>query len=86
MTELLSDQGPAPLVSNIELLMLMYPKCRRDAEVAFLLCTFMELADREVVGKRKELMVGTVRGVLGAKVEQISSRAAPDINFLPGWL
>ena len=86
VTELLSDQGPAPLVSNIELLMLMYPKCRRDAEVAFLLCTFMELADREVVSKQKELMVGTVRGVLRAKVEQISSRAAPDINFLPGWL
>eukprot|EP00092_Neocalanus_flemingeri_P000930 GFUD01000989.1.p1 GENE.GFUD01000989.1~~GFUD01000989.1.p1 ORF type:complete len:160 (+),score=50.19 GFUD01000989.1:359-838(+) len=86
VTELLSDQGPAPAVSNTELIMLMYPKCRREAEAAFLLCTFMELVDKEVTGKQKELMVGTVRGVLRAKVEQISSRAAPQIHFPLGWL
>jgi hypothetical protein len=61
---LLSDQGAAPALSNTELLMLMYPRCRREAEVAFLLGTYMELVDKEVVGKQKELMVGTVRGVL----------------------
>ena len=86
VTELLSDQGPVPVVSNTELIMLMYPKCRREAEAAFLLCTFMELVDREVAGKQKELMVGTVRGVLRAKVEQLASRAAPQINFPPGWI
>ena len=86
MTELLSDQGPAPVVTNTELIMLMYPKCRREAEAAFLIGTFMELVDREAAGKQKELMVGTVRGVLRAKVEQISSRAAPEILFPPGWL
>ena len=75
MTELLSDQGPAPAVSNAELIMFMYPKCRREAEAVFLLCTFMELVDREVAGKQKELMVGTLRGVLRAKVEQLASRA-----------
>ena len=73
-------------MSNIELLMLMYPKCRREAEVVFLLCTFMELVHREVSGKQKELMVGTVRGLLRAKVEQMSSRAAPDIHIALGWL
>ena len=84
--ELVSDQGPAPVVSNLELLMLMYPKCRREAEVVFLLCAFMELVHREVSVKQKELMVGTVRGVIRAKVEQLSSRAAPEIHLPLGWL
>ena len=86
MIELLSDQGSAPVVTNTELIMLMYPKCRREAQAAFLICTFMELVEREVAGKQKELMMGTVRGVLRAKVEQISSRAAPEILFPLGWL
>jgi hypothetical protein len=54
--------------------MLMYPKCRREAEAAF-----MELVNREVAGKQKEPMVGIMRGVLRAKVEQISSRAVSRI-------
>ena len=83
--ELLSDQGPVPVVSNIELLMLMYPKCRKEAEVVFLLGTFLELVHREVSGKQKELMVGTVRGVLKAKVEQMTRRLVPDIHFPLGW-
>ena len=84
--ELMSDQGPAPVVSNTEMLMLMYPKCRREAEAAFLICTFLELVEREVAVKQKELMVGTVRGVLRAKVEQLSIRAVPQITFPPGWI
>ena len=66
MTELLSDQGPVLVVSNIELLMFMYPKCKKEVEAAFLLGTFMELVDKEVAGKQKELMVGTLeRGYQG---------------------
>ena len=34
----------------------------------------MELVHREVAAQQKELMVGTVKGVLRAKVDQISSR------------
>ena len=86
LIELLSDQGAAPALSNTELLMLMYPRCRREAEAAFLLGTYMELVDNEVVGKQKELMVGTVRGVLRAKVEQMTSRAVPEIHLPLGWL
>ena len=86
MIELISDQGPAPALSNTELLMLMYPKCRREAEVIFLLSTYTELVDREAVGKQKELMLGTLRGVLRAKAEQLESRAVPVIHFPPGWL
>ena len=85
--ELLSDQGPAPALSNTELLMLMYPRCRREAEAIFLLSTYTELVDREVVEKQKELMLGTLRGVLlRAKVEQLQSWAVPVIHFPPGWL
>ena len=40
--------------------MLMYPKVAQEAETIFLLGIFMELVDREVVGKQKELLVGTV--------------------------
>ena len=84
--ELMSDQGPTPALSNTELLMLMYPRCRKEAEVIFLLSTYTELVDREVVGKQKDLMLGTLRGVLKAKAEQLGSRAVPEINFPPDWL
>ena len=67
--EIMGDQGPALAISNTELLMFMYNGCRREAEVIFLLSTYKELVDREAVGKQKELLVGTLRGVLRAKVE-----------------
>ena len=84
--ELLSDQGPAPALSNTELLMLTYRRCRREAEVIFLLSTYTELVDREAVGKQKQLMLGTLRGVLRAKAEQLKIRAVPEVHFPPGWL
>ena len=84
--ELMSDQGPVPALSNIELLMLMYPRCRREAEIIFLLSTYTELVDRETVGKQKVLMLGTLRGVLRAKAEQLKIRAVPEIHFPLGWL
>ena len=37
LIELLSDQGPAPALSNTELLMLMYTRCRREVEAALIL-------------------------------------------------
>ena len=42
--------------------------------------TYMELVDREVIDKQKELLVDTVRGVLGAKIEYIvmASRSVPE--------
>ena len=84
--ELLSDQGPAPALSNTELIMLMYPRCRQEAEVAFLICTYLELVDRDVTSKQKELLVGTVKGVLRAKIEYLSSRSVPQVHFPLGLL
>ena len=60
LIEVLSDQGPAPALSNTELLMMMYPRCRQEAEAAFLLSTCLELVDKVVLAKQKELMVGTI--------------------------
>ena len=34
--------------------------------------TYMDLVDRDVIGEQKELLVDTVRGVLGAKIEYIT--------------
>ena len=34
--------------------------------------TYMELVDSKVIGKQKELLVDTVRGVLGAKIVYIT--------------
>ena len=82
LIELLSDQGPVPAPSNYELIMLMYPKCRQEAESAFLLGTYMELVNNEVMSKQKELLVGTVRGVLGAKLGHMASRAVPQIYLI----
>ena len=84
--EVMSDQGPAPALSNTELLLFMYPRCRREAEVTFLLSVYKELVDKEAVGKQKELMLGTLRGVLRAKAEQLGIRAVPEVLFPPGWL
>ena len=64
--------------------MLMFPRVAQEAESIFLLGVFMELVDREVVGKRKELLVVTVRGVLQAKVSQIASRATPTPGLVIG--
>ena len=59
-------------------IVLMY--FRKENEVIFILCTYMELVDREVIGKQKELLVDIVRGVLGAKIEYMAmtSRSVPE--------
>ena len=81
--ELLSDQGPAPALTITELIMLMYPRFRQEAEVAFLICMYV---DGDVVSGQKELLVGTVKGVLRAKIEYLSSRAVPQVHFPVGLL
>ena len=86
LLELLSDQGPVPALGNMELIMLTFPRGRKEAEAVFLLGTYLELVDTEAVTKQKELLVGTVKGVLKAKVGQMANRAAPELYFPHGWL
>ena len=70
LMELLNYQGSVPVPNNHEIIVLMY--FRKENYVIFILCTYMELVDREVIGKKKELLVDIVRGVLGAKIEYIT--------------
>ena len=65
--ELLNDQGSVPAPNTHEIFVLMY--FRKENEVIFILGTYMELVDREVIGKQMELLVETVRGVPGANIE-----------------
>ena len=45
----------------------------------FLLGNNMQLVDKEVVAKQKELLVDTLRGVLKAKLETVKTRAVPKL-------
>ena len=55
--EFLADQGRPPDVSNPDILLARFPKDRQEDECTLLLGTYVELVDREVVLKEKELFV-----------------------------
>ena len=57
--ELLNNQESVPAPNNHDITVLMY-------------FIFMELVDRDVIGKQKELLADIVRGVLGAKIEYLA--------------
>ena len=77
--ELLSRLGPAPLVGDEEMIQLMYPKCMQETECLFLLGNYMQLVDKEVVTRQRELSVDTLQGVLDAQLETVKTRAVPQI-------
>ena len=81
MVEFLIDQGRPPDVTNPDILLARFPKTRQDNECTFLLGTIVELVDREVVLKEKELLVDTLIGVLRSKTESAMSRAVPQVNI-----
>ena len=70
----------------MEIIMQMYPSCRKEIECSFLLGTFLELVHREVMVKGKELLVNTLKGVLRARLTQNRSRAVPDVLLPQNWL
>ena len=72
--------------TNMEIIMQMYPSCRKEIECSFLLGTFLELVHREVMVKGKELLVNTLKGVLRARLTQNRSRAVPDVLLHQNWL
>ena len=86
LMELWTDHGPAVIATNMEILMLMYPPCRKEVAVSFLLGTFLEQVHSEVMLKGKDLLVDTLKGVLRSRLTQNRSRAVPFV-FLPhDWL
>ena len=56
----------------------MYPSCRKEEECSFLLGTFIELVDREVICKQKS--------VLRARLKESGNRAVPDVLLPQKWL
>ena len=86
MIEILSDQGRPPDISNIDLILQMFPSCRMERECSFLLGTYLEQVHLEVDLKDKELLVNTLKGVLGARLMQKRSRAVPDVIIHQNWL
>ena len=65
--ELLNDQGHVPAPNNHVIIMLMH--FRQEIVFIFILGTYMEPVDRDMIGKQKELSMETVQGVRGAKIE-----------------
>ena len=79
MVNYMTDQGRPPDVSNPDILLARFPKGRQEHECMLLLGTYVELVDREVVLKEKELLVNTLIGVLRTKTESTRTRAVPQV-------
>ena len=71
LVSFLTDQGRPPDVSNLDILLARFPKGKQEDECTLLLGTYVELVDREVVLKEKELLVNTLMGVLRIKTERV---------------
>ena len=82
LLELLADEGTPPVVSNMDILMMMFPKHSKEAEFMFILGNHVELVDRDAMGSKKELLVSHLVGQLRAKIELVKTRAVTDINLI----
>ena len=81
MLELISNQGRPPDISNMDFLLARFPQNDHEVECLLILGTYVELVDREVVLKQKELVVNTLIGVLQAKTVSARSRAVPQAHI-----
>jgi len=79
--ELVSDLGPPVIVSNTDIIMAKFPTCRQEAECMFILGTFLELVDNEVISKQKELFQDTLVGVLKSRIVCVRNRAVPQVQI-----
>ena len=78
MLEFLTDQGCPP---DIEIILSKFPKDRQESECILLLGTYLEMVEKEVIMKQKELLVNTVIGVLTTKAEYVRRRAVPRVQI-----
>ena len=79
--ELVSNVGPPVVISNKDIVMAMFPTSRQETECMFILGTFLELVDREVMSKQKDLLLGTLLGVLKTRNVYGRSRAVPQVQL-----
>ena len=68
--DFLTDQGRPPDISNSDILLAKFSKGRQEDECTLLLGTYVELVNREVSLKQKELLVNTGIGTLKIKTEE----------------
>jgi hypothetical protein len=81
MLELMRNQGRPPDISNMDFILAKFPLSDHEVECLLIIGTYVELVDREVVLKQKELMVNTLIGVLQAKTVSARSRAVPQAHI-----
>jgi hypothetical protein len=74
---LVTKRSLPPDMSNSDILLAKFPKGRQEDECTLLLGTYVELVNREVSLKQKELLVNTVIGTLKTKTESARSRNVP---------
>ena len=60
----------------------MFLRSRHGDQSIFLVGTYVELVNQEVMSKQKDLLVNTVVGVLKARSEHARSRSVPQVNIL----
>ena len=77
----MSDLGPPAVISNTDIILAQFPTCRQETECMFLLGTYMELIDSEVMSKQKELLLDTLVGVIKSRMVYITSRAVPQVQI-----
>ena len=80
--EFVTELGPPMAVNNIDIILAMFPTCRQEDECIFLLGTYVELVDKEVVSGQKELLLATLVGVLRARIENNRGRAVPRVSYI----
>ena len=77
--ELLARTGPPPIVTNEDIILAQFHKCTQETEILFILGNYIELVDKDVVNKQKELQVDSMQGVLEAKIQFVKARAVPQL-------
>ena len=59
---LATELGPPLDITDIDIIMAMFPTSRLEVECVFILGTYVELVDREVISKQKDLLLNTLLG------------------------
>ena len=64
-----------------DMILVMFPKCTQEPEVLFLLGNFIQMVDKDVINKQKELRVDSMLGVIEAKLQFVKCRAVPQLHI-----
>ena len=62
-------------ITNLELILLQYPKDTMEKECVWLLGNYVEVVDRQAVSKNKKVKLDQLKGTLRSRLQAMSSRA-----------